>query len=140
MKVAAKFALPARQTKEGESFETLGTLASLLEDTDVTAIGDAGITIICADGSTQYVAFSKNVQRGIQKGLFKAEHLGNLIVGASTYKDEEGVEQNRLKLTVPQGLVNSRVSAKDLKEAATANPLVAKTVKLSEIKLSAVTA
>lgn len=139
MKIAAQFALPARSQKEGEKFEELGVFSSLMEDDDEVSIGTGGITVIGKD-STFYCRYSNAVKKGINDGIIKTEHLANLVVYASTYKDDDGNEQTRLSLGVPQGVFNSRVSAKELKVAGSTAQFEKKTVKLSEINLVARTA
>jgi hypothetical protein len=95
--------------------------------------------VVSTDGTSFFARFSGGVKKGLTAGDITPLQIGNLVVYATTYADQDGVEQHRLVLGVPQGQFNSKVDAAEIKAAAEKNPFTSKKVSLAEMNLAAMT-
>jgi hypothetical protein len=134
MKIAKELALPVRE--QNGQLEELGSFTSLLEAKDDVRIGKSGVTVIGANGSSYFCRFSNGVKKGIAAGDITPESLGNLVVYVSTYADEQGEEQKRMVLGVPQGVFSTSISGTDIQKAAKANQFKQRSISLADVKLT----
>lgn len=102
-----------------------GTLASVIEDTDVVSFGNPkGILVTGNDGQSSFFRYSKKVLLLLKNNTINKTNIGHCVVWGTTYMDADNKEQHRLNLGLPKGYsASGSVSGAQIKNAIVATEL-----------------